>query len=795
MVDPFVQRARERAEKKNPDYGYGEREDTRSFAGKAKGAAAQYATGLAGGAGGIPGDVGDIIQGVAKALPRVKMLHAEEEIPPERRKTFQEKLNRAYDIRTGHGVPTPEEGQQEAVGLSEQSGIKDTEELTKAIQEDFDVHDPVNSLERILKESGQMGGQGAIIGAFGGPVGAAVGSGVGTAFGMLSASLKELGMPPILANIVAMLTPVAPIAAKSIVQKTLSASKAMQGAQKVAPGIPPTMATGREGPYAPGRSNLDVSEEALTHLQEPSPGQKTELEALKKTPVLEFSEEVPKGPSTVVALEEPHEEPIIAEHPPLTRQEHPASEVSRQRFETKASGGRTAESHIKTDSKKEKKLVRVLYDQAAQVYKNVSGIFPDLAESLSKTIEDFSLAAKPHKGGKAVLEEASAVLRLLEEAGGYKEVEISRLIKSSDSINELANHDMPFTGAREYLKKMSEEIDEAAIEKLKAKKIDPKYIQEANAAHAKFAEKYLNDEIAPFLKKTIRDPEKLFETTVKDEGTYRAVRDALADHPKELAKFDRHVVEDRLEPYVADPRKVGSEKFKDDMANLAELIGKANVAKVEKKAFELKRKFEQREAKVAERNAEVERQKAQIKATKESDKADAALHKIKMEKYNEGKAQAEKEKQRVLKYVEEKVEEHSKTPYSGMSKEALWEKLDKPTEIAKVREELTARGQLEVFNKLAETKTLDIMRGGSIGTGKFDLKTVVDRFSNKYNYEILKELHGKKAVDDLIIMCEGAIKTNTKREMMKKLAELPVKAVLNMTGLGMMAKALKIVLK
>jgi len=151
-----------------------------------KGSAQQYGVGLGGGAGGLPGDVNNLLNNIP-----------------------------GYGKIFGPKVPV--------------SGIKGTHEVADKIAEEFDVGDPKNSIERILRESGQWGGQEGVIGlGLGGPAGGAAGTLHGSASGALYGGLKELGIDEDWALGITALATISPIALRKLWPKiqTKLASKA-----------------------------------------------------------------------------------------------------------------------------------------------------------------------------------------------------------------------------------------------------------------------------------------------------------------------------------------------------------------------------------------------------------------------------------------------------------------------------------------------------------------------------------------------------------------------------------------
>jgi hypothetical protein len=184
-----------------------QKEDNRGLGERIKGAANQYGAGAAGGAGGIGSDILQLIKksGLGGILGS--------KLIPE---------------NTGSG----------------------TDELSEKIAEEFDVNEPVDSLERILKESGKWGGQEATFGtALGGPLGGGAGLAHGSASGALYGGLKELGLDDEWALGLTGLATLSPLAVQKLLPK-IEQKLAGKGKQTT---------TLKEPPPPPGPDNVKAN--------------------------------------------------------------------------------------------------------------------------------------------------------------------------------------------------------------------------------------------------------------------------------------------------------------------------------------------------------------------------------------------------------------------------------------------------------------------------------------------------------------------------------------------------------
>jgi hypothetical protein len=497
-----------------------------------KGSAQQYGTGLAGGAGGIVGDVNNL-------------------------------LNNIPGYGTIFGPRTP------------RANIPGTHELSDKISKEFDVGDPVNSLERILRESGQWGGQEATLGlGLGGPTASLSGILHGSASGALYGGLKELGVDDDWALGITMLATVSPIALRRLWPK-IEAKLASRAnvAQKTAetqlkppiepppppPGIPPTEPLPAAFPFAgeelpPGRKGFGLAEEALEELQKPT------IEKTGKTSEINLPKET-------------------AEVKPLTGrakviENEVGSVVSPEKFSNERHGGENISGLIKKEFEDANKVVRKKYKRAEKTYKGQNDIVPALAKSTEDMLESLSRTAEPSTAEKAVIAQLKSLQKIIGTSMEPIEVGLDRLIKTADSMSQLVKYEVPSGGVKNILKTFIKDLNEAVIDSLKRKKINSKPIREADKAYSEMAERFFNDEVKGFMERTIRNPEALYRSAVRDEGTYRAVRDALGSkNSSSKARLERDIVSQSMRPYVKDITKVGSKEFNDSISHLEGLIG------------------------------------------------------------------------------------------------------------------------------------------------------------------------------------------------------------------------------
>jgi hypothetical protein len=585
-------------------------------------------------------------------------------------------------------------------------GIKTTPEQVKALREDFGVEEPQNAMERILEKSGEFGGQEGLIGtAIGGPAAGAAGLAHGSASGMFYGSLKEAGVPDNWALGATMLMTVSPIAAQKLISKYKqgkSLSESIKSIEKdlpappPPPGSPPTKPPvspilkyeGREVPA--GTSSQELAEEALEHLTTPKTQEAVEQIAL-----------TPKEKSLSTEIGE---------------------QIAPETFYNEKHGGRFFEGNLKKIYKQEKAKVNNLYKRAEKSYAGVNDIMPNVAKLTENGISKLRLSGSPTSAERQVIEKLEDIQKLIGESDGLREVSLSRMIKTADSLSDIVKYEVEGAGVKNILKEYVGAINSEIKGVLTRRGLSTKAIEEADKAYGNMANVFFSDEIEPFLKKTVRNPEELFKKASNDPATYRAIREALEKvNPKGVNRLERSIVESRSRPYVGrnNLEKIGSEEFYRDMANLEGVIGK--------KANKVKSSLEN--------------------------------HKLRHE---------------------------SSAAYIDKTPSQIRKMFDAPEGIRELRKKLPE----ELFEKMAEDKTLQIFRGGVVSPEKITGKQLFDNLRKEHNYDILKEIYGKEAIDKALV---DASKANKTRMTIEKFIQLG-KIAGTIAGAGKLIKVVGILL-
>jgi hypothetical protein len=670
-----------------------------------KGSAGSYAAGAGGGAGGLIPDVLNMAENSASWIP-------------------------------GMG------GLRLAGKAGKAAGIKGTHELTSGIRSELGLEEePQNALERILQQSGEFGGQEALMGAgLGGAVGAGAAVLHGSASGALYGGLKELGMDDEWALGITALTTVSPIAAKKLwpklVEKFKSGSsfkEGMKAAEHEMGGKPPPEPPGGASGslvVPTGRSGFELAEEGLEGLQKP-----------------EFETGAKLGRNPESKPFEVNFPSLNEETKPLTGrtkvlQEETASVISPEKFYNEKHGGTNISGLAKKELEKSNKIVRNKYKAAEKEYAGKNDIFPEIAHKIEETRQSLSKTAEPSTAEKLVLKQLESLQKIIGYPEALREVGLDRLIKTADSMSQLLNYEVVGGGVKNILKGFVKDLNKSVIASLERQGSKATLLKDADKAYAQMADRFFNDEIKGFLEKKIRNPESLYRKALEDEGTYRAVREALGPkNSKSLAKLERGIVEEAIAPYLKDPSKIGSKEYSQGMANLEGLIGKEKTAKVK---------------------SMMERKKV-MTPPKKSLKADQNLRKEKVSSSTSLNA----------------------SKYLGKTPEQIESMMNTRSGIKELRNDLNKKGLSKLFDQMAEEKMVSMMRGGDVAKKKITHADLYSEFNlNKNNYDVLVGLYEKPAADQFL----EAIAKAYQKDKLKRIGIETIKVIARLLGAGKLVK-------
>lgn len=635
-----------------------------------------------------------------------------------------------------------------------------TPELTSQFREKLGAEEPQTSLERILAQAGEFGGQEGLIGTtLGGPVGGLLGLAHGSAAGTIYGGLKELGANDTVALLGTFLTTLAPKAAFSLIDK-IKAGKAtakdVSQASKIfkqKTGVDINDLAGGEPPTPPGASATETLKPAIAP-GENIPGARG-TEAIREQVLQELAPTVEGGQK--LSLEMPQLEQKPGKARKITVEDTPLGDsVYKKQIGTSFDEGKELFDSIKNELVEEKEKIRKLYADAREVSSSHADVFPKTAEAASEIISQ--LERLPEKGRNpaqtATLKYARGVQELVGNSSGYLEQPVSTLIAQADSLAQAIPMELAFPGVKGMLKSLIKTINDESVSVLKKNGLNYRAIVEADKTYAKMADKFFVDELKPFLEKKTLDPESLFEAASKNRGTYRAVKEVLkSKKPSLINKLDKAVVENALGKYSKNPGKVGSREYNKDVADLSKLIGEKKVGKAH------------------------------------------AFLKNKKSQFERNKLLAEKVKERAPKvatqYQVDRLKEKFNKKYQ--TTDQIQKSLSSRSKIKELKKDLSEKGMSKTFDALAEKEVQRLFREGKYGAKKLTGKDIVNTIDR--HYEVLEELMGEEVVSNLYKIGEAAKNNELTQELAKKIIKTTAKVGLTVAGLGKLNKFLNLLVK
>lgn len=598
-----------------------------------------------------------------------------------------------------------------------------THEISKAIQEKTGGREPLTAGERYAESVGRFAGQeaalGGIVGGGAGLPGAATGAGYGALHGAYTGLVyqiaRELGLSDEAAMGAAFVFSASPIALREVAPKVWS--KIQKYLPKKPPGppgggpppVPPEAVMGKvEGALKAEelpRSRFETAEKAVEELRQPIEG---------KPLGVEVAIETPKEGKSLQGRVSP--EPKLGEV------------VTKEAFESEAQGGRQLSEKIKEVSKEERKPFEEQYKKAEENFGDAEAVFEELVDQNEEMITEMEKSKSRNPAEEAFYQELLKQREILGTYGEYRPVRYADLLKTSNSISGRAAYEPLYIGVKGLFRKLSKNINDAVIKVGKANGIDVRPAIEGDKMYGRWADRFLNDWISPYLDKTQLNPEKLFRQTISDEGNYRAVKNAIGRKKDPLfRKVDRALVEEKMGKYYKKPELVNSEEYIADLKNINELVGKDETANID--------------AVLRKKKAEFEKTKAAKKVIRET---------------------AEITKPRPSPKLKEFAEKIAKQ--NNLLPEDVLKQLDSRSGIRDLRKKLPER----TFDQLGKQKARSILQEGNV-TKEAEASDWYKTLNKESNYEVFSELFGKEETDALL---EATKKASESKDLAIKNAEV-----------------------
>lgn len=379
--------------------------------------------------------------------------------------------------------------------------------------------------------------------------------------------------------------------------------------------------------------------------------------------------------------------------------------ISNSKVYRKSNAGKSLQNEIIDISRKNYEEVGKLYDRVRDLNSNLEYTHQNLATQLNATIQQLEKIPSKSTVTKKLIKTSQEILDKIAttsegEVTGLRPIPNNVLIDQIQQLREIINFDFPEAKVENQFKPIIRNIEESLFSTTKAEGNAPavESLLEANAAYRQWKDIFDNEKISPFRRRSNHQYVKLYENSLRTDD-FNALRKILAQSPEGdawLKILQREIVEDALDPFFNNPKKIGEKKFYETIGGLEDIISSTDTAAVSSKMQEFKnRKLNRRVEKLG-----------------SFSKENKALSKL-----------------------------------SGLSPEQIEAKFNTRSGIRDLRETLNkTEQQRKLFQKLQDQKILDMLYEGEVKknpTGT-DLQRVLN---NKKNYELLREMVGTREAE------------------------------------------------
>lgn len=455
-----------------------------------------------------------------------------------------------------------------------------------------------------------------------------------------------------------------------------------------------------------------------------------------------------------------------------------------------AERGRNLSNRIKENAKNDRVPVTEAYKQAEQITSAHADIYPDLAKKVDDLIAELESITRRNSGQEMVYQQAKAVRDLVGTSDGLLKQNARKLIIQSDSASQLANYELPYTGYKGKIKSLVKDINESVINSLirSGKKTEAQAVIHADKLYSRWANKYLGDQISPYLESKNLHPESLSITPTKNPESYRAVKNAIGSRDDALINsIDRDIVADKLNRYYQDPKQLNTREYQKDLSNVQQLIGKDKAADVDY----FLRKHSEKTSKYSEemhKQSEFVRKHISEPGTKLTKKSES----IKLNQLAEKISKKEKErisfnKEAELKYkhdLKRLKDQDRLSQKEYIQAKKAHEKLVKE-EMAKIPDADSILGMLnsrsgirelkkitseQNFNTITKQKMRSILRENNIEK-ELTGDSLYRVLNNEKNYEIFSEIIGEQETEAARLAAKFAGKREIAIDTIKDLAK------------------------
>jgi len=537
---------------------------------------------------------------------------------------------------------------------------------------------------------------------------------------------------------------------------------------------------------------------------EPTP-KAPEFEPLPKAPITPEAPKPPKEfgikPSAQPLQAKPIEGKKVSKAPALGLQIVPISPnkpaaiedqigeiVSKERVYNPTQTGEGLKKELSTESEKKYAQTNALYKEYDKLAENISGnlnqqIRADLQTRLDKLKAiDNDVKSAPQKDLQKAIQSILSTGQLMFQGRnlGTEPIPVKLLDDIKKSLSNKVDHDFAHGQPTNIFKPVIGLLEQGINDIISKNPEALAARQAANQSHAEWAQTYNNEYIRPFLDKSNKDYEKLFNSSLKPDELNQ-LRTALQS-PKGQEYINaivREIVEREIAPYTKQG-KINARELDNTLRRLEAVVSPEQAKQIKQALLApsalRKKKITQpqkehktlQEKHAAEVKAMRERHKQEKMTALEKRKPIIAEHKKKVE---ETKQKNKEAKEREI--AERKQYEKDVNDYFERNKDVL-ELTSKPPEKL-VKELETVQGvrrlkkflSKENFEKVKNWKTADIITRGKIEPSE-KAQDIVNLLKDKETLALLNELNGPEFANDLRIVMEKEAQIQESLEQLAK---------------------------
>jgi hypothetical protein len=362
------------------------------------------------------------------------------------------------------------------------------------------------------------------------------------------------------------------------------------------------------------------------------------------------------------------------DYPEPTPQQKALQVITKNEVSSPTAGGFAQKSRILENSRQFRETVEKAYKESRLQAGVVQGPVPDTARKVSeiisalKELDPMKMSAQQKK----LLDYATSVQKTLgSPGGGYQEVSAQNLISEVQNINSLIKSEYEHGDPSNIFVPLKNALEKGADSLLAGTKGEQAWLH-AKAKNTEWHSIFDNDHVNPFRSMNNKDYESLFHSA-ENVDAYNDIQKALTtmggEEGRTLAQIaKRTMVEKILAPYLEEPLKARSQKFRKDLQRLEFQITPQEAKGIDKALTEKRMGWRKVSVKPREEKKTI--------VSPEREETEKFLSRLKKEELSQRKEHAEKINKRKETHLEERsrkwhVSRETEQKLLGMSEESV----------------------------------------------------------------------------------------------------------------------------